>query len=135
MGLRYRAHFGLLACFVVLFNLLAMPLDRALQRPPVNSQSLLLSGFCSLHGAQGLPKSLLAQLKADLPQLDDQPDLHKQAGDCCCGHASEGWLAGDYYRHLLPRYWPEALLLGQAHPRPLPREQWPRLNPRASPLA
>lgn len=132
---RARAHLCLLACLAVLFNLLAMPLDRALQSPRIDSQSLILGSFCSLHGAQSLPKSLLAQLKAELPQLDDQPDMKHQAGDCCCGHAGHALLASDYYRHLFPRYWPDALLLGNSHRLSLPREQWPKLNPRASPLA
>ena len=132
---RARAHLCLLACLAVLFNLLAMPLDRALQSPRIDSQSLILGSFCSLHGAQSLPKSLLALLKAELPQLDDQPDMKHQAGDCCCGHAGHALLASDYYRHLFPRYWPDALLLGNSHRLSLPREQWPKLNPRASPLA
>lgn len=99
---RARAHLCLFACLAVLFNLLAMPLDRALQSPRIDSQSLILGSFCSLHGAQSLPKSLLAQLKAELPQLDDQQDMKHQAGDCCCGHAGHALLASDYYRHLFP---------------------------------
>uniref|UniRef100_UPI00338D6484 DUF2946 family protein n=1 Tax=uncultured Pseudomonas sp. TaxID=114707 RepID=UPI00338D6484 len=79
MAARARAHFYLLACFAVLFNLLAMPLDRALQTPRIDNQSLILGSFCSLHGAQSLPKSLLAQLKAELPQLDDQPETKHPA--------------------------------------------------------
>ncbi|WHL27034.1 DUF2946 family protein [Pseudomonas juntendi] len=102
MAARARAHFYLLACFAVLFNLLAMPLDRALQTPRIDRQSLILGSFCSLHGAQSLPKSLLAQLKAELPQLDEQPATKNQAGDCCCGHAGHALLASDYYRHLFP---------------------------------
>lgn len=132
---RARAHLCLFACFAVLFNLLAMPLDRALQTPRIDSQSLILGSFCSLHGLQNLPKSLLAQLKADLPQLDDSPELNQQSGDCCCGHAGHALAGSDYYRHLFPRYWPANLLLGDRHALPLPREQRPRLNPRASPLA
>lgn len=126
---RARAHLCLFACLAVLFNLLAMPLDRALQSPRIDSQSLILGSFCSLHGAQSLPKSLLAQLKAELPQLDDQQDMKHQAGDCCCGHAGHALLASDYYRHLFPRFWPDALLLSNSHRLSLPREQWPKLNP------
>lgn len=132
---RARAQLCLFACFALLFNLLAMPLDRALQAPRIDSQSLIFGSFCSLHGAQSLPKSLLAQLKADLPQLDHSPEPKHQRGDCCCGHASHALAGGDYYRHLFPRYWPADLLLGDRHVLPLPRDQWPRLNPRASPLA
>lgn len=132
---RFRTHLLLLACFAVLFNLLAMPLDRALRPASIDSQSLLLGSFCSLHGTQGLPKSLLAQLKAELPDLGKQSADRQQNGDCCCGHAGSSALPSGYFTHLFPRYWPEALLLGHGHLLPLPREQWPNLNPRASPLA
>jgi len=130
---RLRTHVILLASFAVLFNLLAMPLDRALRPPTVDNQSLILGSFCTLHGLQSLPKSLLAQLKAELPELDGQTSSKVQSGDCCCGHAGHAALPSDYFRHLFPRYWPETLLLGHSHRLPLPREQWPRLNPRASP--
>ncbi len=131
---RVRTHLWLLACFAVVFNLLAMPLDRSLRAPAVEP-SLILGSFCSLHGVQSLPKSLLAQLKLDQPELADHADSKLQAGDCCCGHAGQALLAGDYFKHLFPRFWPAALLLGHAPALPLPREQWPNLNPRASPLA
>lgn len=134
MFIRARSLFCLLACFAVLFNMLAMPLDRALQSPGPDAQSLILGSFCSVHGAQRLPESVLSQLKAELPQFDDEPETKHQAGDCCCGHAGQALLASSYYRHLFPRYWPDALLLGDSQRRLPPREQWPKLNPRASPL-
>ncbi|WP_342651353.1 DUF2946 family protein [Pseudomonas sp. REB1044] len=124
----------LLACLVVLFNLLAMPLDRAL-RPPAVDSSLLLGSFCSLHGVQNLPKSVLAQLKLDQAELSDQLDSTPAPGDCCCGHAGQAALASTYFRHLIPRFWPDVLLLSPAPDRPVPREQRPALTPRASPLA
>ena len=130
---RVRTHLWLLACFAVLFNLLVMPLDRSL-REPVVDQSLLLGSFCSLHGVQSLPKSLLAQLELDQSELSDNSGK-LQSGDCCCGHAGQALLPGDYFKHLFPRFWPDDLLLGHAPTLPLPREQWPNLNPRASPLA
>ena len=133
MLLRLRTHLCLLACFAVLFNLLVMPLDRSLRTPAVD-QSLILGSFCSLHGVQSLPKSLLAQLKLDQSELADHADSKLQSGDCCCGHAGQALLVGDYFKHLYPRFWP-AELLGHIPILPLPREQWPNLNPRASPLA
>lgn len=129
-----RTHLWLLACFAVVFNLLAMPLDRSLRAPAVD-QSLILGSFCSLHGTQSLPKSLLAQLKLNQPELAEHADSKLQAGDCCCGHAGQALLAGDYFKHLFPRFWPAELLLGHAPTLRLPREQWPNLSPRASPLA
>lgn len=129
----WRIHILLLAGFAVLFNLLAMPLDRALRPASPIDESLILGSFCTLHGVQSLPNSLLAELKAQLPDLGEQSSGKVQSGDCCCGHAGQSALPGDYFRHLFPRYWPERLLLGQNPPLPLPREQWPRLNPRASP--
>lgn len=129
-----RTHLWMLACFAVLFNLLAMPLDRSLRVPAID-QSLILGSFCSLHGTQSLPKSLLAQLKLDQPELAKHADSKSQAGDCCCVYAGQALLCGDYFKHLFPRFWPADLLLGHAHALPLPREQWPKLNSRASPLA
>lgn len=130
----FRPHLWLLACFAVLFNLLAMPLDRSLREPAVD-QSLILGSFCSLHGVQSLPKSLLKQLKLDQPDLSDHSQSTLHAGDCCCSHGCQAALPGEYYRHLLPRFWPDDLLLGDIPALPLPRQQWPNLNPRASPLA
>jgi len=130
---RWRTHILLLACFAVLFNLLAMPLDRALRPASPDTESLILGSFCTLHGVQSLPKSLLAELKAQFPDLGEQSAGKVQSGDCCCGHAGHAALPGEYFKHLFPRYWPETLLLGHSHLLPLPREQWPRLNPRASP--
>ena len=131
---RVRTHLWLLACFAVLFNLLVMPLDCSLREPAVD-QSLLLGSFCSLHGVQSLPKSLLAQLKLDQSERSGSADSKLRSGDCCCGHAGQAVLPGDYFKHLFPRFWPDDLLLGHAPTLPLPREQWPKLNPRASPLA
>lgn len=131
---RARTQLCLIACFAVLFNLLAMPLNRALQLPRIDGQSLILGSFCSLHGTQSLPKSLVAQLKADLQALTDQPEFKAQGGDCCCGHAGHALLPAAYYKHLFPRFWPDILLLANQPALPLPRQQWPSLNPRASPL-
>ena len=131
---RVRTHLCLLACLAVLFNLLVMPLDRSLRTPAVD-QSLILGSFCSLHGLQSLPKSLLEQLRLDPSELSDHGDGKLQAGDCCCGHAGQALLAGDYFKHLFPRFWPAELLSGHVPTLRLPREQWPNLNPRASPLA
>lgn len=134
MRLRGRTHLLLIACFAVLFNLLAMPLDRAL-REPVLDESLILGSFCSLHGVQSLPKALLAQLKLDQHALTEHGDGKLQTGDCCCGHAGQAAPPGDYFKHLFPRFWPDALLLGDAPLLPLPRQQRPGLTPRAPPLA
>lgn len=129
-----RTQLWWLACFAVLFNLLAMPLDRALRAPSVDSQSLILGSFCSLHG---VPKTVLAQLYADLdlPEHSAPPDSKPPAGDCCCGQAGQAFVPGHYAKHVFPRYWSETLLLGHAPVLPLPRQQWPDLSPRAPPLS
>lgn len=134
MASRFRPHLLLIACVAVMFNLLVMPLDRSLRETPVD-ESLLLGSFCSIHGLQSLPKSVLVQLKAGLPDLSDHADSKLQAGDCCCCHAGQAAVPSDYFKHLFPLYWPEALLIGDQPLLPLPRYQWPSLNPRASPLA
>jgi len=129
-----RPHLLLLACFAVMFNLLVMPLDRSLRDAPTD-ESLILGSFCSIHGLQSLPKSLLEQLKVDQPDLSDHVLGKLQAGDCCCCHAGHTGIPTDYFKHLFPRFWPDALLLGEKPLLPLPRQQWPSINPRASPLA
>ncbi|AVD82831.1 hypothetical protein C4Q28_12025 [Pseudomonas sp. SWI6] len=134
MRLRIRTQLLLLACFAVMFNLLAMPLDRALRESTVD-ESLILGSFCSLHGVQSLPKSLLAQLKLDQSDLSNHADIKSQVGDCCCGHAGQAALPNDYFKHLYPRFWPDTLLLGEDPDLPLPRQLWPAIPPRASPLA
>lgn len=133
MRSRLHPYLLLLACCAVLFNLLAMPLDRALREPPLD-ESLIFGSFCSLHGGQSLPKSVLAQLKLELPDFSGHGGIKPQAGDCCCGHTGQAALPGAYFKHLLPRFWPDALLLGQRPELPLPRQQWPNLTPRAPPL-
>lgn len=130
---RIRTHVLLLACFAVLFNLLMMPLDRSLRDAPVG-ESLILGSFCSIHGLQSLPKSFLAQIKTDHTDLSDHALGKGQGGDCCCCHAGQAGVPGDYFKHLFPRFWPDAVLLAHVPPLPLPRHQWPSLNPRASPL-
>jgi len=129
-----RTQLWWLACFAVLFNLLAMPLDRALRVPSFDSQSLLLGSFCSLHT---VPAAVVKQLYADLDLPDDSAPQHSKqpSGDCCCGHAGQAFVPGHYAKQLFPRYWSEALLLGHAHLLPLPRQQWPDLSPRAPPLS
>lgn len=134
MASRIRTYLWPLACFAVLFNMLVMPLDRSL-REPAPDTSWILGSFCSLHGLQSLPKSLLTQLKLDPSELSDQSDIKPQAGDCCCGHAGHAALPGEYFKQLFPRFWPQSLLLGTTPVLPLPRQQWPNLNPRASPLS
>jgi hypothetical protein len=57
-----------------------------------------------------------------------------QSGDCCCCHAGQAGVSGDYFKHLFPRFWPDTVLLGDTPLLPLPRHQRPSLNPRASPL-
>ncbi|WP_332261681.1 DUF2946 domain-containing protein [Pseudomonas monteilii] len=130
---RFRNHLLLLACFAVLFNLLMMPLDRSLRNAPVD-ESLILGSFCSIHGLESLPKSLLAQIKVDQTDLADNALGKVQSGDCCCCHAGQAGVSGDYFKHLFPRFWPDTVLLGDTPLLPLPRHQRPSLNPRASPL-
>lgn len=130
---RFSNHLLLLACFAVLFNLLMMPLDRSLRNAPVD-ESLILGSFCSIHGLESLPKSLLAQIKVDQTDLADNALGKLQIGDCCCCHAGQAGVSGDYFKHLFPRFWPDIVLLGDIPLLPLPRHQRPGLNPRASPL-
>ncbi|KYC25818.1 DUF2946 domain-containing protein [Pseudomonas sp. ABFPK] len=126
-----RRHIAWIACLAVLFNLLAMPLSSAAPKGP--AEQLLWGAFCS---------SMANKAKADVQALA-RIDLGTQSDDsgsmmnCWCCSGAAPLLA-------LPGYPPQLhnppILLAGLLPPPAdyhatPRQLWPALNPRASPLA
>ena len=131
---RQRLAFAWIACFAVLFNMLAMPLSGnvgAMANAQAPSEQLLWGSFCSSSGTKMVAVSL-----GKLEQGTSQKDTHStmQHCWCCSGAASLVALTGhspQLYLDARPSH------RGIAHSKldsPTPRQQWPSLNPRASPL-
>ncbi|KHK62428.1 DUF2946 domain-containing protein [Pseudomonas frederiksbergensis] len=130
---RQRLAFAWIACFAVLFNMLAMPLSNsggATADAP--AEQLLWGSFCSSSGTKMVAISL-GTFEQGTPQQDNHSTM--QHCWCCSGPAPLVALAG---------HAPQLYLDAQRAPRntvhsqldsPTPRQQWPSLNPRASPLA
>ncbi|MBM3106471.1 DUF2946 domain-containing protein [Pseudomonas sp. P66] len=125
----HRLAHAWIACFAVLFNLLAMPLSAATPKTP--SEQLLWGAFCSTGGTKLIAISLGPIDGAQ--QNDDHSTM--QHCWCCSGAAPLLALPGHPPRFLLPAQafaGPPVLLTAS---QPTPRQLWPALNPRASPLA
>lgn len=126
-----RRHIALIACLAVLFNLLAMPLASAVPKGP--AEQLLWGAFCSSMGSKA-KVDVQALAKID---LGDQGDTGDGMQHCWCSSGAAPLLA-------LPGHVPQLHSLPQgalrdppalANHQPTPRQLWPALNPRASPLA
>ena len=128
---RQRFAFAWIACFAVLFNAFAMPMASAMQQSSDPLQQLLWGSFCSSNGAS-LKTIALGKLEIPAPQQDD----HSTMQHCWCCSGSAPLVA-------LPSHVPTLYFAAIEHghsqvpdhlKRPTPRQQWPSLNPRASPL-
>ncbi|MDU9021711.1 DUF2946 domain-containing protein [Pseudomonas corrugata] len=129
---RQRLAFAWIACFAVLFNMLAMPLSGsgAVQKnAPV--EQLLWGSFCSSSGTKLVAISL-GKLEQGTPRNDDHSTM--QHCWCCAGSASLVALTGQAPRLYLTPQPAHHGLVHLAFDSPTPRQQWPSLNPRASPL-
>lgn len=114
-----------LASLALLIHLLSMPLSGLL---PTETKRLLgWSGHCPLMQAQAQQHSHALH----------ESTAHGGMPPCCCCAGSMGLAALPGAAPLLPqeiRGGPVLAVEAGAH-RPSPRQQWPALNPRASPLA
>ena len=130
---RQRLAIAWIACFAVLFNMLAMPVTGAMsQAAKAPAEQLMWGSFCSSSGTRMVAIDL-----GDLEQKAPQSDQHSNMQHCwcCSGSAPLVALPGHapqlYVAHLQDnRSLPVATL-----DTPTPRQQWPSLNPRASPIA
>ncbi|AZC22343.1 DUF2946 domain-containing protein [Pseudomonas sessilinigenes] len=130
---RQRLAFAWIACFAVLFNMLAMPLSGAMQSSDQElDEQLLWGSFCSSSGTKMIAISL-GQLEQKAPQNDDHSNM--QHCWCCSGSAPLVALPG----HAPQLYFTRFIAQPGAPQPPLeqltPRQQWPSLNPGAPPLA
>ena len=130
---RQRLAFAWIACFAVLFNMLAMPMTGAMaQAANSPAEQLLWSSFCTGSGTK--------MVAIDIGATDQKApnnDTHSNMQHCWCCSGSAPLVA-------LPAHIPTLYFAAIEHghsqipdhlKRPTPRQQWPSLNPRASPLA
>jgi hypothetical protein len=129
---RRRLAIAWIACFAVLFNMLAMPMTGAMaQTAKSPAEQLMWGSFCSSGGTKMVAISL-GDIEQKAPQSDDHSTM--QHCWCCSGSAPLVALPGHvpqlyYTRFDANRSQPAATI-----ETPTPRQQWPSLNPRASPL-
>ncbi|WDG55566.1 DUF2946 domain-containing protein [Pseudomonas chlororaphis] len=129
---RQRLAFAWIACFAVLFNMLAMPLSGAMQQSDrAPAEQLLWGSFCSSSGTKLVAISL-GKLEQQAPQNDDHSTM--QHCWCCSGSAPLVALPGHAPQLYFTRFESNRSVAPPALVMPTPRQQWPSLNPRASPL-
>ncbi|MBV4460547.1 DUF2946 domain-containing protein [Pseudomonas sp. COR58] len=131
---RHRLAIAWIACFAVLFNMLAMPLTgsmaRAAQSP---AEQLLWSSFCTGSGTKMVAVSI-GTVDQKAPQGGDEHSAMQHCW-CCSGAAPVLALPGHSPQLYFARYESNRSVAPVTMQAPTPRQQWPDLNPRASPLA
>ncbi|WP_191485851.1 DUF2946 domain-containing protein [Pseudomonas sp. FEN] len=131
---RQRLAFAWIACFAVLFNLLAMPMSGAMAQASRDSlpEQLLWGSFCSAGGTRMVAIDL-GKLEQKAPRNDDHSTM--QHCWCCAAFAPLLALPGHVPRLPVARVETAPARLATDIAAPTPRQQWPSLNPRASPLS
>ncbi|BBP74509.1 hypothetical protein PHLH7_06130 [Pseudomonas sp. Ost2] len=121
-----------IACCAVLFNLLAMPISGAMAQSLDRSVSeqLLWGSFCSASGSR-LVAIDLGKLEQKAPASDEHSNM--QHCWCCSGSAPLVALPGHMPQLQVARLDASHSRAGRPVDTPTPRQQWPSLNPRASP--
>ena len=129
---RQRLAIAWIACFAVLFNLLAMPMTGAMaQAAQVPAEQVMWGSFCSSGGTRMVAISL-GDLQQKAPQNDDHSNM--QHCWCCSGSAPLVALPGHVPQLYFARFESHRSQPATSLDTPTPRQQWPSLNPRASPL-
>ena len=129
---RQRLAIAWIACFAVLFNMLAMPMTGAMaQTAKSPAEQLLWGSFCSSGGTKMVAISL-GDIERKAPQGDDHSTM--QHCWCCSGSAPLVALPGHVPQLYFAHYQANQSLPVGSLELPTPRQQWPALNPRASPL-
>jgi len=129
---RQRLAFAWIACFAVLFNMLAMPMTGTMaQTAKSPAEQLLWGSFCSSSGTKLVAISL-GDIEQKAPQSDDHSTM--QHCWCCSGSAPLVALPGHTPQLYFARFDANRSLPDASLDTPTPRQQWPSLNPRASPL-
>ncbi|MBK5413553.1 DUF2946 domain-containing protein [Pseudomonas sp. TH31] len=129
---RQRLAFAWIACLAVLFNMLAMPLTGAMEQSAKSpAEQLLWGSFCTSSGTRMVAISL-GTVEHKAPQNDDHSNM--QHCWCCSGSAPLVALPGHVPQLYFARFEANPGLPPASLDTPTPRQQWPSLNPRASPL-
>ncbi|MHA4965552.1 DUF2946 domain-containing protein [Pseudomonas extremorientalis] len=127
---RQRFAIAWIACLAVLFNAFAMPMASAMQQSSDPVRQLLWGSFCSSNGAS-LKTIALGKLEIPAPQQDDHSTM--QHCWCCSGSAPLVALPGHVPQLYLTQFNTSQRLPPPRPHSPPPCQQWPSLNPRASP--
>lgn len=129
---RQRLAIAWIACFAVLFNMLAMPMTGAMaQSAKSPAEQMLWGSFCTSGGTKMVAISL-GTPEQNAPQSDEHSNM--QHCWCCSGSAPLVALPGHVPQLYFARFAADRSLPGASLDTPTPRQQWPSLNPRASPL-
>ncbi|MEX5688683.1 DUF2946 domain-containing protein [Pseudomonas silesiensis] len=129
---RQRLAIAWIACFAVLFNMLAMPMTGAMaQTAKSPAEQVLWGSFCSSSGTKMVAISL-GDTQQKAPQGDDHSNM--QHCWCCSGSAPLVALPGHVPQLYYTRFEANRSRPADTLETPTPRQQWPSLNPRASPL-
>jgi len=129
---RHRLAIAWIACFAVLFNMLAMPMSGAMaQAASSPAEQLLWSSFCTGSGTK--------MVAIDIGASDQQAPLNDSHSNmqhcwCCSGSAPLVALPGHSPQLYFARFDSNRSVAPASLQKPTPRQQWPSLNPRASPL-
>ncbi|WP_431078304.1 DUF2946 domain-containing protein [Pseudomonas siliginis] len=129
---RRRLAFAWIACFAVLFNMLAMPLSGAMaQAASSPAEQILWSSFCTGSGMKMVAIDIGAS-DQKAPQNDNHSNM--QHCWCCSGGAPLLALPGHSPQLYFAQFESNCSVAPVSLQAPTPRQQWPSLNPRASPL-
>jgi hypothetical protein len=129
---RRRLAFAWIACFAVLFNMLAMPLSGAIaQAASSPAEQILWSSFCTGSGMKMVAIDIGAT-DQKAPQNDNHSNM--QHCWCCSGGAPLLALPGHSPQLYFAQFESNRSVAPVSLQTPTPRQQWPSLNPRASPL-
>ncbi|PRA58267.1 MULTISPECIES: DUF2946 domain-containing protein [Pseudomonas] len=131
---RQRLAFAWIACFAVLFNMLAMPMSGAMAKASSQSptEQLLWGSFCSSTGTRMVAISL-GSLEQKTPSNEQHSNM--QHCWCCSGSAPLVALPGHSPQLYFAHFESNRSLPASTLDTLTPRQQWPSLNPRASPVA
>jgi hypothetical protein len=129
--LKRRRAFAWVACFALLFGMLAMPMTPTM--PRTQGEQVVWGSFCTGNGTQlvATPLGLVGKVSQRAPDGGEHSSM--QHCPCCSGSLSLVALPGGQtfgvFTIFEPVRFPSAILVFHAPPR----QQWPSLNPRASP--
>lgn len=131
ISLKRRRAFAWVACFALLFGMLAMPMTPTM--PRTQGEQVVWGNFCTGTGTQRVatPLGLVSRVSQRVPDNGDHSTM--QHCPCCSGSLSLVAIASGpafgSFTIFEPIRFPTAVLVFHAPPRLL----WPSLNPRASP--